>query len=144
MSLILDCSVAVAWCIDDEAAPETDALLDRVRDDGAVVPMLWHLELANVLLQAERRGRLSVRDVAARLALLDALPIATDDEAPGRVRDGVLALARADRLTAYDAAYLGACLAYRGGSGDEGCRARKSGTAGWGDDRSREAVVDLA
>ncbi len=106
MSLVLDCSVAVAWCIDDEAAPETDALLDRVRDEGAVVPMLWHLELANVLLQAERRGRLSVRDVAARLALLDALPIATDDEAPGRVRDGVLALARADRLTAYDAAYL--------------------------------------
>ena len=104
--MVLDCSVTVAWCIDDEAAPETDALLDRVRDEGAVVPMLWHLELANVLLQAERRGRLSVRDVAARLALLDALPIATDDEAPGRVRDGVLGLARADRLTAYDAAYL--------------------------------------
>lgn len=106
MSLVVDCSVAVAWCIDDESSPETDAILDRVRDEGAVVPALWHLELANVLVQAERRGRLSVRDTAARLPLLDALPIATDDEAPGRVRGNVLALARAEGLTAYDAAYL--------------------------------------
>ena len=141
--MVLDCSVAVAWCIDDEAAPETDALLDRVRDEGAVVPMLWHLELANVLLQAERRGRLSVRDVVARLALLDALPIATDDEAPGRVRDGVLALARADRLTAYDAAYLE--LALRTGA-DLATKdaALEGGATGWGDDCSREAAVDLA
>ena len=106
MSLVVDCSVAVAWCIDDEASPETDAVLDRVRDEGALVPALWHLELANVLLQAERRGRLSVRDVAARLALLDAMPIVTDGSLPGRVRGDVLALARAERLTAYDAAYL--------------------------------------
>lgn len=106
MSLVVDCSVAVAWCIDDEASPETDALLDRVRDEGALVPALWHLELANVLLQAERRGRLTVRDVAARLALLDAMPLATDDESPARLRGDVLALARAERLAAYDAAYL--------------------------------------
>jgi predicted nucleic acid-binding protein len=47
-----------------------------------------------------------VRDVAARLALLDAMPIVTDDSLPGRLRGDVLALARAERLTAYDAAYL--------------------------------------
>jgi predicted nucleic acid-binding protein len=70
------------------------------------VPALWHLELANVLLQAERRRPLSLRDVAARLALLDALPIVTDGAFPGQTRDAVLALARAERLTAYDAAYL--------------------------------------
>jgi predicted nucleic acid-binding protein len=106
VSLVVDCSVAVAWCIDDEASPETDALLERVRDEGVVVPALWHLEFANVLLQAERRGRLSVRDVAARLAVLDALPIVTDGEVLGRVRGAALALARAEGLTAYDAAYL--------------------------------------
>ena len=106
MSLVIDCSVAVAWCIDDEASPETDTLLERVRDEGGLVPGLWHLELGNVLLQAERRGRLSTRDVAARLELLRTLPIATDDETSARAWREVLALARAERLTTYDAAYL--------------------------------------
>lgn len=119
MSVVVDCSVAVAWCIDDEASPETDALLERVRDEGGIVPSLWHLELCNVLLQAERRGRMTASDVAGRLELLRALPIATDDETPARAWRDVLALARAETLTTYDAAYLelalrkGAALATR-------------------------------
>lgn len=113
MTLVVDCSVAVAWCIDDEASPDTDALLERVRDEGAVVPGLWHLELANVLLQAERRGRLKAADVAGRLELLRALPITTDDETPARAWRDVLALARAERLTTYDAAYLELALRKR-------------------------------
>jgi hypothetical protein len=40
VSLVVDCSVAVAWCIGDEASPETDALLERVRDEGGIVPSL--------------------------------------------------------------------------------------------------------
>ena len=121
MTLVVDCSVAVAWCIDDEASAETDALLARVRDEGGVVPGLWHLELGNVLLQAERRGRLKESDIAGRLELLRALPIATDDEPPARTLREVLSLARAERLTTYDAAYLelalrkGATLAGREG-----------------------------
>jgi predicted nucleic acid-binding protein len=106
VSLVVDCSIAVAWCIDDEASPETDALLGRVRDEGGIVPSLWHLELGNVLLQAERRGRLSARDVTARLEVLHGLPIATDDETPARAWHDVLALARAETLTTYDASYL--------------------------------------
>jgi len=113
VSLVVDCSVAVAWCVDDEASPETDALLERVRDEGGIVPGLWHLELGNVLLQAERRGRLSARDVAARLELLRALPIATDEETAARAWGEVLGLARAERLTAYDAAYLELALRKR-------------------------------
>lgn len=106
MSLVIDCSVAVAWCIEDEASPETDALLERVRDEGGIVPSLWHLELGNVLLQAERRGRMKTGDVTSRLELLRTLPIATDDETPARAWRDVLALARAQKLTTYDAAYL--------------------------------------
>jgi predicted nucleic acid-binding protein len=106
VSLVVDCSIAVAWCIDDEASPETDALLERVRDEGGTVPSLWHLELGNVLLQAERRGRLKPGDVAGRLELLHALPIMTDDETATRAWREVLALARSERLTTYDAAYL--------------------------------------
>jgi hypothetical protein len=81
---VLDCSVVVAWCIDDEAAPETDALLERARDEGAVVPQHWPLELGNVLSQASCRGRLSVSDVTSRLDLLAELPLRLDEETAAR------------------------------------------------------------
>ncbi len=104
--LVLDCSVAVSWCFEDEASAETDALLERVRDEGAIVPALWHLELGNVLVQAERRRRLTAADTTARLELIADLPIQTDDETPPRALREVLTLARAEGLTTYDAAYL--------------------------------------
>ena len=46
-AFVLDCSIAVAWLFDDEAAPEADALLDRLKNDSALVPGLWHLEIGN-------------------------------------------------------------------------------------------------
>jgi predicted nucleic acid-binding protein len=104
--LVVDCSVAVAWCFEDEASAETDAILERVRDAGALVPALWHLELGNVLVQAERRDRLTAADTTTRLQLIAALPILTDGETPERVLREVLTLARAEGLTTYDAAYL--------------------------------------
>jgi len=103
---VLDCSVALSWCFEDEASPATDALLDRVRDEGAVVPSLWHLELGNVLLQAERRKRISPEDVATRLNLIAALPISTDQETMSRAWHDILSIARVEGLTTYDAAYL--------------------------------------
>jgi len=107
MSLaVLDASVALSWCFADEASAETDDLLDRVRDDGALVPGLWFLELGNVLLQAERRGRISASDVSVRLDLISALPIFVDQNTIGRAWTEVLDIARADRLSLYDATYL--------------------------------------
>lgn len=106
MSFVVDCSVAVTWCFADEASPAADALLDRMQEAGAVVPALWHLEIGNVLLQAERRGRLTAADQAARVALLRRLPLETDAETTSRALGEILLLARAQRLTTYDAAYL--------------------------------------
>ncbi|HVC61789.1 MAG TPA: type II toxin-antitoxin system VapC family toxin [Acetobacteraceae bacterium] len=105
--LVLDCSVAVAWCFEDEAAPELDALLDRIQTEGAVVPPLWTLELANVLLMAARRGRIAREAVQERFALLDMLAIETDSQGSGTVwRSTVLALAQTETLTFHDAIYL--------------------------------------
>jgi predicted nucleic acid-binding protein len=104
--LVIDSSAALSWCFEDEASPQSDALFEQVRDQGAIVPGLWHLEVANVLLQAERRGRITTGDVATRLELIAELPITTDDETTARAWREILALARAERLTTYDAAYL--------------------------------------
>lgn len=105
-AFVLDCSIAVAWLFDDEATPETDALLDRLKDDSALVPGLWHLEIGSVLARAERHKRISGAQVAAHLDLLDRLPIVTDTETQRRAFREILMLARSERLTTYEAAYL--------------------------------------
>jgi len=104
MPIVIDTSITMAWCFDDEATGETDAVLDRVGDDGAVVPGLWHLEVANVLLVAERRGRLFEAQAARFLDLLHRLPIQTD--LTGIDSAAVLAAGCRHQLSAHDAAYL--------------------------------------
>ena len=104
--VVLDCSIAASWCFKDEASPKTDAVLDRVRDEGALVPALWHLELGNVLIQAERRKRLTADATENLLKLIADLPIVTDDETSYRALRDVLMLARSSGLTTYDASYL--------------------------------------
>jgi predicted nucleic acid-binding protein len=105
-ALVIDLSAALSWCFEDEASPKSDALFEQVRDHGARVPGLWHLEVANVLLQAEKRGRITAADVVMRLDLIAELPITTDDETIARAWREILALARAEGLTTYDATYL--------------------------------------
>ncbi|WP_018291475.1 type II toxin-antitoxin system VapC family toxin [Verrucomicrobium sp. 3C] len=104
--VVIDSSLALTWFFEDEASPETDVLFERVRDDGAVVPALWFLELSNVLLQAERRGRITASDVAMRLDLITELPISVDQETTARAWREILTMARAEGLTTYDATYL--------------------------------------
>ena len=106
VSVVIYSSVVLTWCFEEKASPQTDALFERVRDRGAVVPALWHLELANLLLQADKRRRIAAADVVTRLELIAELPIATDPETAVRAWREVIALARAERLTACDAAYL--------------------------------------
>ncbi len=103
---VVDSSVALSWCFADEASAESDRQLDYVRDYGALVPGLWFLEVANVLLQAEKRGRISGTDIALRLELISSLPIMVDQNGVGLAWGPVLEMARAEGLTSYDAAYL--------------------------------------
>lgn len=103
---VLDASVTVAWCFDDESTPAAWTLLERLRTETGVVPPLWALEVGNILLGAERRRRIAPARTAEFLGLLGALDIRVDPEPPGRVFRDVLPLARSQGLTTYDAAYL--------------------------------------
>lgn len=105
-AFVLDCSIAAAWLFEDEASPETDNLLERLRDGGALVPNIWHLEIGTMLIQAEKRGRITAAQISARLELLASLPIITDVETSPRAFREILMLARSQSLTTYDAAYL--------------------------------------
>ncbi len=106
MSFVLDCSVTVAWLFEDEATPAIDALQDQLKEEVALVPGHWRLEVGNVLAQAERRKRLTPAQTSAHLELLDRLPVATDAETDSRAFREILSVARSEGLTTYDAAYL--------------------------------------
>ncbi len=105
-AFVLDASVAVAWCIDDEARAQTDALLVRAGDGGIVVPPHWHLEVSNVLLMAEKHGRLQSGAAAIRLQTFAKIQIEVDDEMAAQAWTRVREIAQGQNLTAYDAAYL--------------------------------------
>ena len=104
MPFVLDASVALAWCFEDEATAETEAVLEQLAEDSAVAPSLWELEVINVLLLAERRGRITESQTARFVALLTQLPILIDSA--GADMASVLAAGRHHGLTAYDAVYL--------------------------------------
>ena len=105
-AVVIDSSAALSWCFEDEASARSDDLFEQVRDQGAVVPGPWHLEVAHVLLQAEKRGRITTADVTMRLDSVADLPIAIDNEATARAWRESLALARTLGLTTCDATYL--------------------------------------
>ena len=104
---VLDASVALAWCFPEEGSPGTEKLLDVVADGtSAIVPAIWPFEVANALLTAERRKRISMAQISAALRTLTLLPIAIDPVQADSVFGNVLAVARKGQLTGYDAAYL--------------------------------------
>ena len=102
-AIVVDASVAVAWLLEDEDEPDTVAPLRALMARETFVPQLWHVEIRNALLSAERRGRITPDQVAERLADLKTLSIRTDQEPDF---DATLELARDHRLTFYDALYL--------------------------------------
>lgn len=105
-AFVVDASVAIAWCFEDEATPASRALLLGLPQAEAFVPPLWHWEVGNAVLTAERRGGLDAAAATRFLHLLQRLPIRTDTEAAARVFASTQALARQHSLTTYDAAYL--------------------------------------
>lgn len=108
MTFVIDASVTLAWCFDDEGTASGGAgrALERLEHDDALAPSIWPLEVANGLRTAERRGRLAPADVARIRELLSALPITVEATVLAEALGDVLDLARRLELTAYDAAYL--------------------------------------
>ena len=107
MSTVIDSSITLSWYFEDEITDGSDAVLDRIGQEGAVVPSLWRFEGANgLLMMATRRGRIDVPYRDQVLARLSQLNIVADSDADAQVWSATMELAERHNLTVYDAAYL--------------------------------------
>ena len=104
MRFVLDASVTLCWCFEDEQSPVADQAFSLLRSDGeALVPILWWFEVRNVAMRGIRQKRVSQAEVTAFFLSLAVTPVALD-ELPNEI--AVFHLAQRHNLTFYDAAYL--------------------------------------
>lgn len=104
---VVDASVGFAWVHEAQASPETDRLLAEVAaGTTVVVPALWHLEMANVLLIAQRRRRMVAAQRKAAMEKLTAMQFIVDEEGTRQAFGKTSELAEKHGLTIYDATYL--------------------------------------
>ncbi|MBK7643236.1 MAG: type II toxin-antitoxin system VapC family toxin [Planctomycetes bacterium] len=106
MKLVLDASVALAWCFEDESSDYTEGLLDELLETKVAAPELWALEVTNGLLVAVRRKRIDEEQLTGALEFLDGLPIELTPTPKGRAMGRILEIAAESGLTIYDATYL--------------------------------------
>jgi predicted nucleic acid-binding protein len=111
-NLVIDASVASAWCFPDEQTDYTNGVLHAVSSSlQGFAPRLWAYEIRNSVLMGLRRGRITKADAEEFLSSLADLNIRLTDPVS---YDAVFAMAQLNGLTVYDAAYLD--LAIREGS----------------------------
>lgn len=104
MAIVIDASIALAWRLRDrEGTPYADSAIDRGGLGNIIVPdLFWH-EVRNVLLGAERKGRIDAGATEDHLKDLRQLSLQSDSDQD----DGQIAvLARRHGLSGYDTAYL--------------------------------------
>ncbi len=109
MRFVLDNSVVMRWLLEDGSAERlayADKVLVLLEQAEALVPGIWSLEAANVILKSQAKGRVSVARVAEFLGLLHLMPITTDTSTASRALGDTLHLARRFNLSSYDASYL--------------------------------------
>lgn len=105
-ALVLDASVAISAVIEEPQSELACKILLRVAEEGAEVPSLWHLEVGQTLLVAERLGRVSTQQRMFAVEQLSDLPIDVDAMTHREAWRQIMVVANQFRLSLYDAAYL--------------------------------------
>lgn len=100
---VLDASITLVWLFDDESHERAEIALMALGRGSAIVPQLWHYEIRNALVVAERRERINRKDAEDRLGAVLDLPIQVDDVPDYEAAYG---MARKYQLSFYDALYL--------------------------------------
>ena len=108
-AFVLDNSVAMRWLLASNKVADqryAESVLRSLANAEAVVPNLWHLEAANILLSAANRKELEISAVERFTVQLENLPITVDTLTANQLFGHTMSLAKAYRLSSYDAAYL--------------------------------------
>jgi predicted nucleic acid-binding protein len=106
IGIVIDASVALAWCFPDEASEYADGILIALEGHAILVPALWSVEITNAVLVAERRKRIKQPEIRRFVELLDGLTVLMDSQSVTESVSNILPIAREYGLSAYDAAYL--------------------------------------
>lgn len=103
---VLDCSVVMAWCFEDESDAYAQHVLLAMEETPALVPAIWPYEVANVMTIGLRYGRANASSCLRALVLFDSLPISiAGAPSVGDIRKLQVAAERL-KLTSFDAAYV--------------------------------------
>lgn len=108
-AFVLDNSVSMRWLLESEKKSDqkyAESVLKSMIDVGSLVPNLWHLEAANVLLGAEKRSEIDAGEIERFISQLENLPIYVDPLTSHQSFSRIMALSRIYKLSSYDAAYL--------------------------------------
>ena len=106
-AFIADASVGIAWVHPNQGTDVTQEWLSQAEAGSAVyVASLWPLEIANALLVAVRRNRMTHAHRANCLSFLARLDIHVDGQAGTLAWSSISDTAVTYNLTVYDAAYL--------------------------------------
>lgn len=111
MNFVLDASVAMCWLLGDGTATARTYAMGvleamKAEDNRAVVPVVWNLEIANVISKAEQKGLLVEAQSEAFLEMLAGLDIDIDSDTVATALSDTLQIARRYGLSAYDASYM--------------------------------------
>jgi predicted nucleic acid-binding protein len=106
-ALVIDSSIAAAWCFPDERTDYANRVLWAVSALEAVAPRLWAYEVRNSVLMGVRRKRITRADAQEFFESIKGLRLRLADPVS---YDGVFTLADRHGLTVYDAAYLDLAL----------------------------------
>lgn len=115
MTFVLDASVTLCWLLADGKSAATayaHKVLEALarEDTHALVPMIWGLEVSNVIAKAESMDRLNEAQSEAFLEMLTGIEIEVDSATFANSLTSTLQLARRHGLSAYDASYLEVAL----------------------------------
>jgi predicted nucleic acid-binding protein len=125
--IVIDASVALAWCFPDEDSDYADRVLVALEGHAVLFPALWPIEITNALLVAEKRKRVKQAETRRFIDLLSELAVVMDARPVADAVSNILPLGREYGISSYDTAYLDVAMRHAAPQATLDSNLRKAG-----------------